>query len=428
VSLVFRVLCFVPLYGIGKVLVGGRRGFLALLILLLLPYPAHCGSDVTRDWPFLFFLACGVWLLLKADSVDRWWVLGAVGIVCGLGYVIRIESVQLMGYGIVLTGVMFFCTKGRVDRAKIVLGGILLVLGFAASCGWYIAAKKDPMPEKFRKFFQLSQADVQEQRSVAESKPGRPSFAEYVPEDFVRGSVGYGIIRIAERMGENYMYFFAVPFLVGAYLRFGRHHVLRRSEYGVMLFFAVNIAMLVALYRNYGYVSRRHVMPMTVMGVFFVPDGLEAMGRGIEMVFGRRGGKDKCRVDGQRFWFVVLLAIGVGICMPKLLRPLRAEKKAYRVVARWLQVNTKPTDVILTSDVRIAFYADRQGISDVRRDSIPVRATYIVKVYGGRDDSIAPLPRGKLLVEVYSASPGKEDKDRKIVVYRITDKNPPAGG
>ena len=46
VTLLCRLLALIPLYLTGKLLVGKRDSFLAILILLILPYPAEMGSDV----------------------------------------------------------------------------------------------------------------------------------------------------------------------------------------------------------------------------------------------------------------------------------------------------------------------------------------------------------------------------------------------
>jgi len=48
VTLLCRLLALVPLYFMGKFLVGSKRSFWAILILVILPYPARFGSDVLR--------------------------------------------------------------------------------------------------------------------------------------------------------------------------------------------------------------------------------------------------------------------------------------------------------------------------------------------------------------------------------------------
>jgi len=80
--------------------VGGRRSFWAVLILVILPYPAHYGCDVLREWPFLLFLAAGFWLLLWALRGGPWWLFGLIGLDAGLGYLIRPMCGQLVLYSL----------------------------------------------------------------------------------------------------------------------------------------------------------------------------------------------------------------------------------------------------------------------------------------------------------------------------------------
>ena len=72
-TLLCRLLAIIPLYFIGKLFVGPRNSFWALLILVVLPYPARFGSDVLRDWPHILFLAVGFLFLLWGVEQGKWW-------------------------------------------------------------------------------------------------------------------------------------------------------------------------------------------------------------------------------------------------------------------------------------------------------------------------------------------------------------------
>jgi len=86
VALLCRVLTLIPLYFIGRILVGGRQSFWAVLILVMLPYPAHFGSDALRDWPHILFLAAGLLFLFQGAERAKWWMFGIAGLMSGLGY------------------------------------------------------------------------------------------------------------------------------------------------------------------------------------------------------------------------------------------------------------------------------------------------------------------------------------------------------
>ena len=99
VTLLCRVLALIPLYFIGKLLVGSTRSFRALVILAFLPYPAQFGSDTLRDWPHILFLAAGLWFLFWGARDGKCWMFGVSGLIAGLGHLIRPECAQVVVYG-----------------------------------------------------------------------------------------------------------------------------------------------------------------------------------------------------------------------------------------------------------------------------------------------------------------------------------------
>lgn len=149
VTLLCRVLALVPLYFLGRLLVGARDSFWALLILVVLPYPAEYGSDVLREWPHVLFLSLGFWLLYWGLYRKRWWVLGIVGLGAGLGFLIRPECGQLVLYGLLGLAVTWFSTSGP-DRWKLLGAGLLLIAGFAVPAVPYIHATGSIVPNQLR--------------------------------------------------------------------------------------------------------------------------------------------------------------------------------------------------------------------------------------------------------------------------------------
>ncbi len=178
VSLLCRVLALIPLYFLGRMLVGARDSFWALLILILLPYPAQYGSDALREWPYLLFLSLGFYLLFWGLHTRRWWVLPLVGLDAGLGYLIRPECAQLVLYG--LLG-LACCGFGAAERgadeilmrapreayhvkrqrrlhyvsrnALWVFAGLLLMAGFAVTVGFYVRATGSIVSRQLRPLF-----------------------------------------------------------------------------------------------------------------------------------------------------------------------------------------------------------------------------------------------------------------------------------
>ncbi|MHC4518632.1 MAG: hypothetical protein ACYTAS_08595 [Planctomycetota bacterium] len=158
VTLLCRIGALIPLCLLGKLLVGARRNFWALLILVVLPYPARYGSDVLREWPFLLFLGLGFWLLVWALRDRKWWLFGLVGLDAGLGYLIRPMCGQLIVYAL-LGLTVAACTGRREGRGALVGAGSLLVAGFAIPVAPYFVWIGTAVPHHFR-FVPVNSAPV----------------------------------------------------------------------------------------------------------------------------------------------------------------------------------------------------------------------------------------------------------------------------
>ena len=107
---------------------------------------------------------------------------------------------------------------------------------------------------------------------------------------------------------------------------------------------------------------------------------------------------------------MLLLIIGISICIPKLLTPIRAKKQSYRDAAQWLAKNTGENDIIKASDGRIGFYADRKCV-EYDGQTIPRQAEYIVKVVKRRKDMLGEVDG----LEMEKVIEGKS----KVVIYRL---------
>jgi hypothetical protein len=113
-------------------------------------------------------------------------------------------------------------------------------------------------------------------------------------------------------------------------------------------------------------------------------------------------------------WFWVLLLIGIGICLPKLLRPIRIEKEGYRDTAEWLRGNTARQDIIAVSDRRISFYAERKGLMLGKK--VPQGAGYVVRIMKNEDEE---LNLGRIVKEKHSVWVDGRKKDKKLVIYKV---------
>jgi hypothetical protein len=158
VTLLCRMLALIPLYLLGKSLIGGARAFWAVLILVVLPYPAQYGSDVLTDWPYVMVLSLGLWLLYWALRRRAWWLLALVGLDAAMGYLIQPASAQLVLYGLVGLAVVLrrdakpCMSTGGLLWLKPSCAAVLLIAGFAVPMLPYACATGAFVPRQLRPF------------------------------------------------------------------------------------------------------------------------------------------------------------------------------------------------------------------------------------------------------------------------------------
>ena len=353
VSLLCRVLALIPLYYIGKLLVGARKSFWAILILIALPYPAAFGSDTLRDWPHILFLSAGLLFLIWGVRFGKWWMFAAAGMTAGLGHIIRPECAQIVIYGILWMLVRLFVPTADTRRLKTVLLTLILLAGFAVPAGFYMKARGRIIPAKLERV--ISTAPAWESSGAKNSAfDGAAVQSAGVPVDALKA---LGVL--GANISDDLMHFFTVPLAIGLYRHFRKlRRILLTERFFIFALIVLNTVMMVLLHSYYGYISRRHCMPMVVFTVFYAPAGLQIIARRLCRM------NSKCASTAhiqRRRWFLMLLAVGLAICIAKFVRitPLRSDKQAHREVAEWLRKNTAPDDIVAVPDIRIAFYAER---------------------------------------------------------------------
>jgi len=409
VTLICRLITLILLFFIGKLFVGSRRSFWAVLILIILPYPAEFGSDVLRDWPHIMFLTAGFILLLWGVKKNKYWMFGAAGLVSGFGHMIRPECAQLIIYGILWIMMRLFFPKNDMGRVKLLYALLILLIGFSIPVVPYVIVKGNIIPQKLELLFSSSEPRHSENIQIPNTKSDNNACAAFSMPALISKAIG----RLAGELSDNLMHYFALPLVIGFYSHFRRKSEVKDIErFFIPAFVWFNIIMLILLYYDWGYMSRRHCLPLVVFLVFYVPKGLEILARWFEDRF--RRGRLQTNQQSQLFFFV-LLAIGAVICMPKLLRPSGADKPGYRVAAKWLKENTGAEDVVAVPDLRISFYAERKGLKYATE--VPEGAEYLVRIVGNEDEEEDSDSIGQ---EKYSVSVDNQRKSKKkLLIYRM---------
>ncbi|MHB9069806.1 MAG: glycosyltransferase family 39 protein [Sedimentisphaerales bacterium] len=391
VSLLCRMLSLIPLYFIGKLLVGTRNSYLALLILIFLPYPAEYGSEIVREWPNLFFLATAFLFLLLGTANGNWLMFAAGGLFAGIGYMIRSECGQIVLYGMLWLLVSLFIPKASINRLKALGLTIILIIGFLIPAVPYSIMRGEVLPPKLKEVV-ISDKNFQSERIE------KPAYiASVMPKDVLKA---FG--KLTERIGENLMYFFLLPLAVGLYYHFRRpKELLADGRLFISALVILYATMMMMLHINFGYMSRRHFMPMIVFTVFYIPTGLLIIAEWIGGI-NIKGNEDKQK--NTQKWFFILLTTGMLICFVKLSGITGAERKGYREAAAWLNKNTAVADIIAVPDLRISFYAERKGLLN-ESGGLTADIKYAVRTVKKTGDSEKNIPSG--MSEVWSSPTSK---------------------
>jgi hypothetical protein len=371
VALLFRLLTIIAVYFLGKRLFDARLSFFAALILVFLPEPAKYGSDALSDWPHLFFLVAGFLFLVIGAVNNNRWLFGLAGLSAGAGYLVRPECAQIIVLGSFWCGLQIVRSKSAITRSRAISSFMLLLAAFMIFAAPYMKLKGAVFPKKDVGRFS---AESKQEIVSPVATPTVPSAAEasrYTPTR-IAGAVG----KFAQQTSQTLMWFFVLPLLIGIYNWFKKRKWYDAEKFFIIILIAVNLSVLVWLYCRHGYMSDRHTLPLMTVLVLFIPAGLQELALWLEKKVSGEVRSDSG--SGRRFYFVVLLAAGIFICVPKLLKPIRIEERGYKMAADWLAANTKSSDVVAVPDKRINFYAGRMG-PVYEDENIPAGPAYVVK-------------------------------------------------
>lgn len=413
VSLLCRVLSLIPLYFIGKLLVGSRRSFWGLLILIMLPHPAEFGSNVIREWPHILFLSTGLLFLIWGSRFGKWWMFAIAGLAAGFGHTIRTECAQIVIYGILWLLISLFLPRGNISRLKAIRLTLILLIGFAIPAAPYMKVRGRVLPPKLKS---VISCNTPWQSGGLEQSGFDDTVAVYtasgMPTDILKA-----LGQLGKKISDNLMHFFILPLAVGLYQHFRKlRRTLLTERFFIFAMIVLYVVMMVLLHINYGYISRRHCMPMVVFTVFYIPVGLQIIARWLS----KRTSKSSLSIKRNRQrWFFILVAVGFSICTAKFGRitPLSWEKQGYIDTAKWLKENTSEKDLIAVADSRIGFYAQRSS-RRMDGEKIPGNTTYVVKLLDGKqaEDGITFNRR---VQKRYSVWMNKKKAKTRIVIYEV---------
>ncbi|MCP4375589.1 MAG: glycosyltransferase family 39 protein [bacterium] len=356
VSLLARVLCLVPVYFIGKRFVGQRRSIMGIFILVMLPLPAEWGADVLRDFPsLLLLLSCLAFLIAGAES-RRIHFFALAGLACGVGVAIREELLQLVLYVMLWFAWRFITARNWPDRRRLIASGMIFLLILSLPALWQLYESNWRLPAKTGLLFRtLKNVEA-------------PVIADAPPPSIANETLSFsgGSYKIVQMLGGNFHEYF-YPFWIIGLISCLRRKGKPDAKFFLITMMIVTLALLYARYFLYfGGISKRYLLPISVGTIFFIPEGLRLVGLWIErFVRTRLKYNTFSRTIRSRIrTSTILLLIGIALCIPKLIQPIRWEKKYYAQAAELVAEVTEPGTKIWAFDKRICLYSDRTAIGN----------------------------------------------------------------
>lgn len=218
--------------------------------------------------------------------------------------------------------------------------------------------------------------------------------------------------KVFDAIAECLMVFFLAPWLLGLYYRL-RYKAEPLERTLMIALVATSVALMLMRQVWLGpQMSRRYSLGLIALTVFYIPTGLALMAQWLGRIGRSRDAQKVSADDGRSRGFYILVAIGIGICVPKLLASLHARKAGYRAAAEWLRENTQADDVVAVPDPRISFYADRPRVVRGWYPDLQ-KADYIVRLI----DSKAEPPVADRWSKEHSL-PVDTTGGKRLVIYR----------
>lgn len=321
------------------------------------------------------------------------------GLSAGIGNLFRPESVQLIIYGLIWLLVSMYSKRSSFNKPQMLAALTLLCVGFALPVLPYLMVLGFKAPS-MREGLIIAH-DSNELDEMTTEKHDFSGTKNVITE------IVKAFRELTSTLAENLMHFFVPAWLLGVY-----YHLRTKAEFHekffIIAFLFLNGVMLTWLYCKSGFIARRHSLSLIALTIFYVPVGIQCIENWLDKKLPVRRRKTSDIKQSPLSWYLILLTAGIVVCLPKLTTPIRAEKKSYRKVAKWLTDNTHTDAVIAVPDDRISFYAGRKGVY-YEKHEIPQEVQFVVKrVVTDKD-----MPKTESLYTVEDRS-----KNYKFVVYK----------
>lgn len=383
---VLSLLILLPLYGLLRRIYGLRAAQVALFFYALSPYLARFSLHVRSEIPYIFFFILALYLLQR--GIDRGSLLSFLfmGVSSAIAYLIRSE-----GFGLFIVGPLFLLYRGWIQRegTKRLWQVFILSVGFALLAAPYVLYLKQDTGKWLisRKAGLIVSLGLADHTLSTEEVDMQESDKVNIIGLIASNPLGYAKKVFVDFFRSLGVYFEALhyPYLPFLFLGWFYYFCGRFWEKEDFLFLATILFFLAAF--SLLYVNRRYAAPLVPLSLGWVALGYHAMEKYFTARYGRRAALLIVAV-------LVLFLIGT---LPKTLQAIGKEKLYLREAGVYLKGKAgRPT--VITTNARVAFYAEGQNVIIVRRaEEIPSLLEAAGKTYVALDEAVFNRIKGSLI-------------------------------
>lgn len=450
VSVFFGTLTVIVFYLIGKNIFDRKVSFVSSIILAFHPYAVRFSADIISETTYFFFFVSALGLGYFAITNRKLLLFALTGMCSALAYLTRPE-----GIGVIIIVVSFCalkdCTRIKTLWKEKLVSILVLVAPFLIfSMPYLVYIKKETGHWDLTKKKKVTiVAGIEEFEGAQKNK----KLIERNTAKKGGASVKINKKKTARKTGFK-THSKCVLYIVKRYLSTFHHLLFVLLIIGVInwtrirpeRFFGIYLTVTIVFYLFILYrlgvsymlstgdiyaPSRRHLMPLVILAIFFVGTGVHTAGTWMHEKLQSNSFIVGFKESLKNVWVVQLLVlmVVVSVLLPKTLKPQRVDKLGIKVVGGWIKENIhKPSLVIISDSARNAYYAEGKHIqkgrynSDILIEAKQKNADYLLvsyREYRVMEKKLQQLLKDKKIVLAYQYPEKKPLKKHSVLLYEF---------